>query len=105
VGEVGVFGPTTGRVPSWGEGRSYGICVAKADGTEQRRLPDPEWVNLPPAFRNDGRRIVFVLDDWLGSHTVKRSLWEVTSDGDNVHQLAGSELFDDPLHWRSGQSN
>ncbi len=92
----------------------YRIYVANNDGSGQRPLPDPDPLLDPepalgswqPAFRHDGKRIVFLRDYWPGGDHLqaKYSLWEVNVDGGNPQKIAGVGLFDDPLHWSSASS-
>jgi Tol biopolymer transport system component len=88
------------------------IFVAKADGTELRRLAHPAEGQLAwpgggcsrPAFTPDRKRILFFLESWPDGATghQKESLWEMDLDGGHPRENAGYGLFDDPLNWRSG---
>ncbi len=93
-------------------GSAYEIHVVKSDGSALRALPFPDrgpssafahgFGCLQPAFRHDGKRIVFFLDELTVGKLEedKHSLWEVNVDGGNPRQIADYRLFDDPLHWR-----
>ena len=109
--------PATGLITfaDTGDSSSYGIFVAKSDGSARRRLPDPGPAIDPgqqnycshPVFRRDGKRIVFRLLHWPGGQykSTKFSLWEVNGEGGNPRQIAGWALFDDPLHWTFARPN
>lgn len=85
------------------------IFVAKADGTELRRLAHPAEGRLAPpgggcfrpAFTPDGRRLLFFLESWPDGPTghQKESLWEMDIEGGHPREIAGCDLFDDPLNW------
>ena len=86
------------------------IFVARADGTELRRLAHPaeghprsraEDASDPPlrptgsessSSSNHGRMA-------RPAHA-KESLWEMDVDGGHPREIAGYGLFDDPLNWR-----
>jgi Tol biopolymer transport system component len=88
------------------------IFVARADGTDVKRLAHPTESRIErpgggcfrPAFTPDGKRILFFLESWPGGPTghAKESLWEMDVDGGHPREIAGYGLFDDPLHWKPG---
>jgi Tol biopolymer transport system component len=60
------------------------IWIANFDGSQPRRLVTVQGQPFLPAFSPDGKRIRFTLVDST-SHTY--SLWEIQSDGSNLHAL------------------
>ena len=60
------------------------IYQAKADGTESRKLVSVTGVAIVPRFSPDGRVLRFVL---LNDNPYSSSIWEVRSDGTNLHPL------------------
>jgi len=88
------------------------IYVARANGTELRRLPHPAEGRLAPpgggcirpAFTPDGKRILFFLESWPDGATghAKESLWEMDIEGGHPREITGYALFDHPLHWMPG---
>jgi WD40-like Beta Propeller Repeat len=85
------------------------IVVAKVDGTGSKELADlgkaqpvrPGGGWSHPTFTPDGKRVIFFVESWpTGARGVpKKSLWEVSIDGANPHEIAHYGLFDDPLGW------
>jgi eukaryotic-like serine/threonine-protein kinase len=59
------------------------LFLANADGSSPHLLVAAPDVALAPAFSPDGSRIRFSVQSQANSH----SLWEVRSDGSNLHQL------------------
>jgi Tol biopolymer transport system component len=105
-----------GRVISFSGGRyapDSRIFAARADGTGRRRLAGPVRADEPPPsggcfrprFMPDGRRVLFFAESWPDGPTgvSKKSIWEIGLDGAGLRQIAGGDLFDDPLAWRSGR--
>jgi Tol biopolymer transport system component/DNA-binding winged helix-turn-helix (wHTH) protein len=60
------------------------LYIAKADGTDSRKLVtvtgDPEY----PTWSPDGKLIRFTLNPW---EVQSRSIWQVSADGSNLHPL------------------
>ena len=61
------------------------LFLAESDGTGSRRLASLSGMIYGPQFSPDGRRLRFTLLDFI--HNGSRSLWEVTSEGKNLHPL------------------
>jgi len=59
------------------------VWVAKGDGSEPHRIAAVQGAPSEPAFSPDGKRIRFTIFD--DTHT--SSLWEMSSDGSNLHPL------------------
>jgi Tol biopolymer transport system component len=89
------------------------IFVARADGSAPRQLAYPREAHVAhpgggcfrPAFTPDGERIIFFLESWPDGATghQKFSLWEMDIDRGHPREIAGYDLFDDPLNWKPGQ--
>jgi|KBSMisStaDraftv2_1062788.scaffolds.fasta_scaffold03922_8 Tol biopolymer transport system component/predicted Ser/Thr protein kinase len=60
------------------------VWVAKGDGSQPKRILTAQGQPSEPVFSPDGKRIRFTLID-RAAHTT--SLWEVRSDGSNLHPL------------------
>ena len=60
------------------------LFVAKSDGTEARKLTSVSGRLFAPQFSPDEKKIRFSVED---SNTVGYSLWEVSSQGKNLHPL------------------
>jgi TolB protein len=114
AGREAVYSPD-GRLIAFSGGvyaPDHRLFVARADGTQPRRLTHPGdgLVARPgggcfrPAFTPDGKRLVFFLESWPDGATghAKESLWEMDVDGGYPREIAGYGLFDDPLHWTPG---
>ena len=67
-----------------------GIGIARADGSNPRRLAD----GFAPAWSPDGRRIAFE----AGGNT-RRQLWVMDPDGSNQRQLSGDEGLERNIRW------
>src|SRR5262249_49365742 len=113
-GREAVYSPD-GRFIAFSMGQYAPECrifVARADGTGARRLAHHADIQLAPpnggcfrpAFTPDGKRILFFLESWPdgGFGHPKESLWEMDVDGSHPREIAGYELFDDPLHGKPG---
>ena len=61
------------------------IWVASADGSRPARVISAKGRAYAPRFSRDGRRIRFTIAEPLSLATF--SLWEVSADGSNLHQL------------------
>jgi Tol biopolymer transport system component len=80
----------------------YDVLVMNPDGTETRPLNVVKIsrYNLTPVFLPDGQSILFLAG--TESNQYNRaifSLWQVDVDGKNLHRIADSGLFTDPIHW------
>jgi eukaryotic-like serine/threonine-protein kinase len=60
------------------------LDVMKSDGTESRKLVSVAGMPVSPRWSPDGKRIRFGLGD---PKTNSAALWEVSSDGSNLHPL------------------
>jgi Tol biopolymer transport system component len=111
-GQQAAYSPD-GRSIAFSMGRyapDHRIFVAKADGTELKRLAiseegqpaRPGGGSFQPAITPDGKRILYFLESWPDGATghPKESLWEMDIDGGHPREIAGYHLFDDPLNWR-----
>jgi eukaryotic-like serine/threonine-protein kinase len=85
------LGDLTGRDPHWSpDGRQLvfikasDLYVANADGTGSHRLVSVSGSPYGTGFSPDGKRIRFSLHDQQANTD---SLWEVRTDGSNLHQL------------------
>lgn len=65
-------------------GKDQGLYVAKSDGTSPRKLATVKGLPVFPRFSPDGRRVRFTIYD---GNTASSSLWEVASDGTDLHPL------------------
>jgi Tol biopolymer transport system component len=64
-----------------------GIFLCERNGSDVRKLVSLPGRSAHPAWSNDGRRLRFTLyDDVSGASAI----WEVTSDGKNLHPVLGS---------------
>jgi len=63
-------------------GKDHDLYVAKFDGTSARKLATVKGLPVSPRFSPNGSHIRFTLAD-----SASVSLWEVASDGSNLHQL------------------
>ncbi len=102
-----------GRSIAFSRGRYAGDCrifVARADGTGLTELAYPGKGPLAaqgggcirPYFTPDGKQIFFFFESWPDGlkGSPKENLWEAGIDGGDSREIAGYNLFDDPLHWR-----
>jgi Tol biopolymer transport system component len=81
----------------------YDVFVMNRDGSGTRPLGITEIsrYNKSPAFRPDGKAILFLAGTESGSgNRPIFSLWQVDVDGKNPRRIADSGLFTDPLHWQ-----
>jgi Tol biopolymer transport system component/DNA-binding winged helix-turn-helix (wHTH) protein len=76
------------------------LYLAKADGSESRKLITTGGWARWPRWSPDGCTLHFTLED-SGSHTL--SLWEASVDGTNVHPLLLGWRTP-PKHWLEGES-
>lgn len=76
------------------------LYVMKANGLESRRLASTPGFPHYPRWSPDGRVLRFTLSD-LPSHT--ESLWEVTSEGGNLHRLLPG-WRESSTDWGDGES-
>jgi Tol biopolymer transport system component/DNA-binding winged helix-turn-helix (wHTH) protein len=76
------------------------LYLAKADGSESRKVITTAGWPRVPRWSPDGRILRFTLED-AGSHTL--SLWEASVDGRNVHPLLPGWRTP-PHHWGEGES-
>jgi Tol biopolymer transport system component len=84
-------GNITGRDAAWApDGKHFvfvkgqALFVANSDGTEVDNLATAAGTPFAPRFSPDGQRIRFSVSDAAQNNT---SLWEVRSDGSNLHAL------------------
>jgi serine/threonine protein kinase/Tol biopolymer transport system component len=81
VGQDAAWSPD-GRLLVYTDGNN--MFLAKSDGTEPRKLVSVAGRGFYLAWAADGTRLRFtVIDDKTGAH----SLWEVSSQGSNLHPL------------------
>lgn len=71
----------------------YELWLMNGDGKRQRQLTQTHAYNIMPRFTPDGQHIFFM-------HGTANELWQVDVSGSNLHQVADSTLFSDPLGWR-----
>jgi Tol biopolymer transport system component len=90
AGSLRRLGDIVGADASWSPGgqqlvfaKGSALYLARADGTDSRRLVTTEGPPGVPMFSPDGSRIRFSI---FGRQS-RRSLWEVRSDGSNLHPL------------------
>jgi eukaryotic-like serine/threonine-protein kinase len=81
VGQGAAWSPD-GRILVYAEGSE--LFLAKSDGTESRKLVSVEGQGASPAWSIDGSQLRFTVWD---IKTGKRSLWEVSAQGTNLHPL------------------
>jgi len=85
VGHDGAWSPD-GRMLVYTQGHE--LELANADGTESRTLHTASGGAFWPAWSPDGSLIRFsVTDSSAGSTTGVNSLWQISADGSNLHQL------------------
>jgi Tol biopolymer transport system component/predicted Ser/Thr protein kinase len=85
VGHDGAWSPD-GRMLVYTQGHE--LELANADGTESRTLHTASGRAFWPAWSPDGSLIRFsVTDSSTGSTTGVNSLWQISADGSNLHQL------------------
>ena len=66
---------------------AHDLFLAKADGTESRKLLSAPNVVLSPAWSPDGKVVRFSVQGGSGLTSTGSSLWEVSPDGTNPHRL------------------
>jgi len=91
AGSLRLLGDIVGVDASWSpDGRQLvfanasGLYLARADGTGSRRLVTTDGPAGVPIFSPDGSRIRFSI---FTPNSSRKSLWEVRSDGSNLHPL------------------
>ena len=65
-------------------GKVNALYVARADGSDSRKLVSVHGDPESPRWSPDGKLLRFTLNPWDGS---QRSLWEVSADGSGLHPL------------------
>jgi Tol biopolymer transport system component len=90
--------------------RDQRIFITRADGTGREELMHPgDGLFTPPgggcscpAFTPDGKRVLFFVESWPNGArgAPKQTLWEVEIGGGKPREIAGYNLFDDPLKWK-----
>jgi len=77
------------------------IHIRNANGKFVRQLTHVNGSCRKLRLTRDGKRILFLAESWPNgpSGAMKYSLWEVETAGGNTHQIADSQLFDNPLTW------
>ncbi len=85
---------TIGQSASWspdGQMLAYTnggeLFVARADGTDSRKLLSMKKLVSDPVWSPDGRSLRFGSSDDLGALIGQHLLWEVGADGSNLHRL------------------
>ncbi|MGA2419146.1 MAG: protein kinase [Candidatus Acidiferrum sp.] len=80
-----------GRAAAWSPdgqmmvyAKGHDLFLAKSDGSEARKLVSAADRTFGPAWSPDGRAIRFSVGDYS---ITQSALWEVGSDGTNVHEL------------------
>jgi len=63
------------------------LFVARADGTDSRKLFSMKSLVSDPVWSPDGRHLRFGSSDDLGALIGQHLLWEVGADGSNLHRL------------------
>jgi len=83
-----------------GRAFDYEVWAMDRSGARQRQLTSKGWYLEQPHYTPDGRSILFLADC---DRTNRFELWQASVDGNNVHRIAGSTLFDAPLSWKPGE--
>lgn len=78
------------------------LYVANSDGTGERLVSQKAAACSHPIFSSEGDHLYFFREEWPDGPTgePKFSLWQVGIDGSDLHMVADSRLFDEPLAWK-----
>ncbi len=78
------------------------LWTANSDGTGERRIISIKGAYYLPLLSRDNKLLYFLLAEWPDgpTGTPMRSLWRMNLDGTGRQEVAGSELFAQPLNWR-----
>jgi Tol biopolymer transport system component len=83
----------------------YDVFIMRRDGTNPTPLnaTTVSWANRLPRFLPNGKSILFLAETPRQAPQRDLSLWQIDIDGKNLHEIADSTLFIDPLRWKPKQ--
>lgn len=90
-------GKEVGYVASGKKEFDYEVWLTTLKGEKHLLITDTKAYNTYPRFLPDGKSILF-LSDQRREH--RYDLWQVNADGKNLHRIADSTLFANPLRWK-----
>ena len=78
------------------------LLFASADGSGERRIAPKLGAYCHPRVVPQGDRVYFCKEEWPDgpTGTPRLSLWRIDLDGSNMHRVASSQLFSEPLDWK-----
>jgi len=80
----------------------YTPWIMQRDGSRPAKISDTECTQT--AFTADGKQILFLHQTrHSGAPPIEYDLLEMDRDGRNLHLIADSSLFNDPLNWKRPQ--
>jgi len=80
----------------------YDVFTMRRDGSNPRPLgvTSVTWHSSAPRFLPGGKGVIFLAENVGPGGSRIASLWQVDTDGTNLHELADDSLFTNPKGWK-----